>query len=299
MLKLLAESAPAKINLFLRVTGRRADGYHELDSAFVPISLYDRVRVEVRIETRSSDETAIVLRCDRADLAASETNLASRAARAFLDEFGGEIRRPRGVAIDLHKRIPVGAGLGGGSSDAGAVLRMMAALFRVRDTPRLARVALSIGADVPFFLDPRTARVTGIGERIEIIESQPDSGVNPLSIVIAVPQAEVSTADVFRALSPADWSGPAPAEHLSAIAAGRITPAILQNDLAGAAIARCPEIARLKSALLGAGAIGASMTGSGGAVFGLFRDDAEANRAASELGAKLPNSGFIFANSLA
>ena len=170
MVKLLAEPAPAKINLFLRVVGRRADGYHELDSVFVPVSLCDQVRVEIRVEPRSAAGTTIAMHCDRDDLPAGEKNLAWRAADTFLGEFGAEIHRPREVAIDLRKEIPIGAGLGGGSSDAGAVLRMMAALCRVDDLSRLARVALALGADVPFFLDPHVAHVGGVGERIAPLE---------------------------------------------------------------------------------------------------------------------------------
>ena len=113
MVKLLAEPASAKINLFLRVVGRRADGYHELDSVFVPVSLCDQVRVEIRVEPRSADDTTIALRCDRDEIPTGEKNLAWRAADAFLGEFGAEIHRPRHVAIDLRKEIPAGAGLGG------------------------------------------------------------------------------------------------------------------------------------------------------------------------------------------
>ena len=206
MVKLLAEPAPAKINLFLRVVGRRADGYHELDSVFVPVSLCDQVRVEIRVEPRSAADTTIALHCDRDDLPAGEKNLAWRAADTFLGEFGAEIHRPREVAIDLRKEIPIGAGLGGGSSDAGAVLRMMAALCRVDDPSRLARVALALGADVPFFLDPHVAHVGGVGERIAPLEIAASGERAPLWrtllwMVIAVPPVEVSTKEVFRALS--------------------------------------------------------------------------------------------------
>src|SRR6266851_3728441 len=172
MVKLLSASAPAKINLFLRVVGRRADGYHELDSVFVPVSLCDQMRVEIRLATRSAVDTVIALRCDREDIPTGAKNLAWRAADAFLREFAAathlpnHVRRPSHVSVDLRKAIPVGAGLGGGSSDAGAVLRMMAALCRVDDAPRLARIALALGADVPFFLSPHIAHVSGVGERI-------------------------------------------------------------------------------------------------------------------------------------
>ncbi len=285
MVKLLAETAPAKVNLFLRVVGRRPDGYHELDSVFLPLSLGDRVRVEMR----GAAARSIALRCDRAGIPDGERNLAWRAADAFMREFGFNAQ----VLIDLHKKIPAGAGLGGGSSDAGAVLRMMAALARIDDAPRLARVALGVGADVPFFLAPRAAHVGGIGERSAPLERCPR-----LWMVIAVPPMEVSTAEIFRALRPEQWSGPAPAEHLRAIAEGRITPAMLQNDLAAVAMARHPQIARLKDALQAAGADAAAMSGSGGAVFGLFADEEQAMHAAAKLPPELPEAQLFVAHSL-
>jgi 4-diphosphocytidyl-2-C-methyl-D-erythritol kinase len=294
MVKLLAERAPAKINLFLRVVGRRADGYHELDSVFIPVSLCDDVRVEVRGKAQSGAKTVIALACDRSGIPPGDKNLAWRAAAAFLAEFDLEIDRPHQVAIDLHKKIPVGAGLGGGSSDAGAVLRMMAALCRVNDQARLAAVALSLGADVPFFLDPRAAHVGGVGERIAPLEAGPPR----LRMVIAVPPIEVSTGEIFRALAPEQWSGPAAAAHLRALAEGAITQPMLQNDLAAVAMARHPEIARLRSALIAAGASAAAMSGSGGAVFGIFADADAAANAAADLRRKHPEAQYYAVNSL-
>jgi 4-diphosphocytidyl-2-C-methyl-D-erythritol kinase len=304
MVKLLAEAAPAKINLFLRVLGRRADGYHELDSVFVPVSLCDRVRVEIRLERTRAADTAITLTCDpeavHGHIPTGKTNLAWRAAAAFMDEFGAEIDRPSHVAIDLRKEIPMGAGLGGGSSDAGAVLRMMTALCRVNEPSRLARVALALGADIPFFLRPCIAHVSGIGEHIAPLEdAEPGrarSSRTPLHVVIAVPPLEVSTAEVFGALLPAQWSGPAPMEHLQAIAAGRVTPSMLQNDLAAVAMARYPEIAELRTALLAAGAQGASMSGSGGAVFGIFANPENAAKAAAEMRPAFPDTRIYLSN---
>src|ERR1700676_4688209 len=158
MVKLISSFAPAKLNLFLRVVGRRADGYHELDSIFVPITLGDRIA----IEARPSHRRHVTLHGSFGKLPADERNLAVRAARDFMAEFAVTAE----VLIDLHKAIPAGAGLGGGSSDAATVLLMMAALFRIDAPERLARVAMKIGADVPFFLNPVPARVTGIGEKI-------------------------------------------------------------------------------------------------------------------------------------
>jgi len=193
MVKLLAERAFAKINLFLRMTGRRADGYHELDSIFVPVSLSDRVTIEVR----PSFLTTVTLRCNVAALGDVPTNLAPRAAHAFMNAFGIHAH----VRIDLEKMIPTGAGLGGGSSDAGTVLRMLTTMTssmlpESKDTAeRLQKVAVALGADVPFFLNPRPAHVTGIGERIAVLDKFPT-----LHLVIAAPPVEVPTASVFKAL---------------------------------------------------------------------------------------------------
>lgn len=277
MLKLLSENAPAKINLFLRVIGRRPDGYHELDSVFVPVSLHDRVTIAIR----PGAPARVVLRCHGAELPTDDRNLAARAANRFLAGFGIEAD----VAIDLWKSIPAGAGLGGGSSDAGAVLRMMAALCRIDDSARLAGIALGLGADVPFFLQPHPARIGGIGERITPIPSPPD-----LSVVIAVPPLEVPTADVYRALHAEDWSGPASAEDIRAIAEGRIEQALLVNDLAKPAIARWPVIGTIERLLREVGARAAAMTGSGAGVFGIFDGPSQAEAAAIEVRRRAPDS---------
>jgi 4-diphosphocytidyl-2-C-methyl-D-erythritol kinase len=264
------EFAPAKINLYLRVTGRRADGYHELDSVFVPVSVCDRVRLEIR----PAAPPAVALRCDSAVLPSDSRNLAVRAALAFMAEFGMNAE----VMIHLHKEIPIGAGLGGGSSDAGAVLRMMAALGGVTDHARLTAVALTLGADVPFFLAPAPARVGGIGERIT-----PLQGFPPFALLIAVPPVQVPTAAVFRDLVPGQWSGPASDADVRAILEGRITPEIAVNDLAKVAMVKWPVIAELKTAMENAGAGAAAMTGSGSGVFGIFATSSAATHAAAEL----------------
>jgi len=282
----LSGRACAKINLFLRVTGRRDDGYHELDSVFLPVSLAD----EIRIEIRPADEPIVTVNCNVPELARSQNNLAARAARSFMSEFDliGE------VAIDLNKRIPIGAGLGGGSSDAATILCMMAGAAHLTDDEaagRLRRIALSLGADVPFFLDPRPSRVTGIGERIAEI-----AGVPRIPIVIAVPPFEVSTAAVFRALAPGAWSGAAPDDHLAAVVRGDIAAEHLVNDLAAVAIAQFPEINRLKGLLEDSGARAAQMSGSGGAVFGLFDSSDAAEAAANRIRKRAPFAKVIAAS---
>ena len=200
------------------------------------------------------------------------------------------------VLIDLEKHIPVGAGLGGGSSDAAAILCMMAAAAQLSDeaaVSRLHRIALSLGADVPFFLDPRPSRVTGIGERIAVI-----AGAPRLPIVIAVPPFEVSTAAIFRALEPAGWSGAAPEAHLASIARGDISTELAVNDLAAVAIAQFPEIRRLKGLLEDSGARAAQMSGSGGAVFGVFDSTEAAESAAIKIRRRAPFAKVVAATTL-
>jgi 4-diphosphocytidyl-2-C-methyl-D-erythritol kinase len=275
MVKLLRESAPAKINLFLRVTGRRYDGYHELDSVFVPISIYDRLDIELR----PARFAAVQLCCDSDAIPADERNLAIRGAHEFLTEFN--IRAE--VLINLHKEIPAGAGLGGGSSDAGAVLRMMAVLCGIPQSAPLVTVAMRLGADVPFFLNPTPSRVRGIGERSEAL-----GRIEKPFLLIAVPPVEVPTALVFRDLRPEHWSGPAPDHDILAIIQGRIGREHLVNDLEQAAIARWPEIGEVKKLLEAVGARAAAMTGSGGGVFGIFDSNGEASRACQEIGRRAP-----------
>ena len=282
MVKLLSAFAPAKINLFLRVVGRRPDGYHELDSIFIPVALCDRIGIEIRPASTST----VTLRCNLRSLPTDDRNLAVRAASVFMAEFGLAAE----VLIDLQKEIPVGAGLGGGSSDAGTVLRMMAALFRIDSPNRLAEIALKLGADVPFFLNPVPARVGGIGERITPLDWKPN-----FALVIAVPPIEVSTAEIFRALSPVNWSGVAPEDDLRRIIGGEIAPTSLMNDLAPVAIARWPRIGHTLAMIELAGALAASMTGSGSAVFGIFAT-AKAQEAAAQLRRQDPELRIIVAS---
>jgi 4-diphosphocytidyl-2-C-methyl-D-erythritol kinase len=276
MVKLLSAFAPAKLNLFLRVVGRRDDGYHELDSLFVPITLGDRVAIEVR----DGRPGAVSIRGKLGSAPADDRNLAVRAARAFVDEFGFE----REIVIELDKSVPSGAGLGGGSSDAGAVLRMLAETARLpglappTSSDRLIKIAATLGADVPFFLHPTPARVRGIGERIVPVAFADDP-----PLVVAVPPIEAPTALVYRDLKPSEWSGPVADSALASLLAGDYRPDHLVNDLAKPAVARWPEIGRLKSRLERLNARAATMTGSGAGVFAIFKTFDEASTAAAKL----------------
>ncbi len=272
---------PAKINLFLRITGRRSDGYHELDSVFLPVSLYDRIT----LEARAAPASEVSLRCNWADLPLDGRNLALRAATLFLDQTGLRWR----VRINLHKEIPAAAGLGGGSSDAGAVLRLMAQRARI-EVPALAAAALRLGADVPFFLDPRPARIGGVGERITDIASRFD-----LHLVIGVPPIAVPTAEIYRYLKRADWSGPGPEALPALVDADAAAAGLLVNDLERPALARYPQIGEVKVLLKHLGAAEALMSGSGGAVFGIFQDPARAVQAAAAARRRMPQGRFFAA----
>jgi 4-diphosphocytidyl-2-C-methyl-D-erythritol kinase len=275
MVKLLSETAPAKLNLFLRIVGRRPDGYHELDSIFLPIDLCDHVRLEIRPSSRRS----VTLTGNFGDLPADQRNLAVKAASRFMAAFDLDAQ----VLIGLDKAIPAGAGLGGGSSDAGAVLRMMAVMTNLDAADRLAHLALEIGADVPFFLDPKAARIGGVGERITALPEPPE-----WPLIIAVPPIEVPTALIFGDLRPENWSGPAKAGEIAALMAGDVSPSLFVNDLEIPAMERFPPIGELKQLLGKIGARVAAMSGSGGAVFSIFASDDEADRAAVELRRRSP-----------
>jgi len=186
MSKSLDLRAPAKVNLFLEVLAKRPDGYHDLESVFQAVSLYDEITLTL------ADEPGVRLRCDVAALETPD-NLAAAAAREFLSAAPF----PGGVDIDLRKKIPLQGGLGGGSSDAAAVLVGLNDMVGKPLAPHdLRRLAASIGSDVPFFLDGGTALVTGRGEKVVPLES-PGS----YHYLIFYPGFGVSTASVYKNLS--------------------------------------------------------------------------------------------------
>jgi 4-diphosphocytidyl-2-C-methyl-D-erythritol kinase len=272
--------APAKLNLGLRIVGRRPDGYHELESLFVPIDLADELELACEDRVDGPSEVELALSGADAGVPADAGNLAVRAARAFLDAAGLRAR----VQIALAKRIPAAAGLGGGSSDAGAVLRALARRFPgALGAEGLGELALRLGADVPFFLDPRPALLSGIGER-----RAPLSGQLPaLDVVLANPGHPVPTARVFAAYAAgATRHGPVGRleEQLAAALAGPAEGvagrlgALVANDLEAAAETVCPALAPVRAALRGAGALAVGLSGSGGTFYGIFAtpDAAEA-----------------------
>lgn len=267
--------APAKVNLRLQVTGRRADGYHLLDSWVAPIALFDDLVIV--IEPGSPSE--VTLRCEPPGGAPpGAANLAVRAAEIFVREANGNVR----VGISLVKRIPVGAGLGGGSSDAAAVLRALNALAETpMPAPELRARALSLGADVPFFLLRTPARMRGIGERLERWDGPHERG---LALVVGFAGLPLETRAVYaeydRLLTSSEENS-----SLRRLRFGRKQPlrTMLHNDLEAAAFQIQPAVSSLKQRLSSLGAEGVVMTGSGSAVFGIWRRQDDAQAAAREL----------------
>lgn len=261
-------NAPAKVNLILDVVGKRPDGYHDVAMLMVRLSLHDRVRVSLLSGNQ------VVVACPGLELADGEQNIATRAARLFLEHTGIKA----GVAIAIDKRIPVAAGLGGGSSDAAAVLLALNDLLEA-GLPRseLQSLGVRLGADVPFFLCGQTsAWATGIGEVLE-----PWPGLPPCWLVLVNPCFAVSTSWVYQNLGLTHHRRmsriPRFPERIEEVAG------LLHNDLEAVTVARHPEIAGIKARLLEAGALGALMSGSGPTVFGVFVGPAEAATAAAQL----------------
>jgi 4-diphosphocytidyl-2-C-methyl-D-erythritol kinase len=260
----LVTLAPAKVNLVLRVGPPRPDGYHDLLSLMVPLDLADVV--DVAVSPRPGGVTCRVPGRPELD---GPANLAARAAALVKERFG----RSEAVAIRIAKRIPVTAGLGGGSSDAAAVIRALARAFRIRDRAALARVALAIGSDVPFFLRGGPAWARGRGERLS------PARVRPLDLVLlypADPALAIRAGDAYRWLDEDRGLAAPPLPRR----ATRYRATLLGNDLEAPCLARRPALAPLLGRLVGRGATTAIMSGSGPTVFGVFPDGRAARGAA-------------------
>ena len=261
-MKTIKIKAPAKLNIRLKVTGRRDDGYHELVSIMIPIDLFDRLELN---ETR---KPGITLVCEGMPLPTDENNLVYKAARGFFSLTG--LRE--GIAIKLNKRIPVAAGMGGGSSDAAATLLALNEMWsRPLSFHELCRTAVELGADVPFFLMGKPCLAQGIGEILEPLKDWPKCWY-----LIVRPPVEVSTSWVYGNLKLLLTTNEY--DYIKQILndAPVSVSQILENDLEEVTSAAFPVIETIKKRLIQAGAQGALMTGSGPSVFGVFptRDQA-------------------------
>jgi 4-diphosphocytidyl-2-C-methyl-D-erythritol kinase len=276
---LLIEPAPAKINLALHVTGRRPDGYHKLESLVVFADVADE------LVARPAPADNLKVTGPFAGAAGSgDANLVARAVSAFRRVWPDHV--PHGMAIDLRKNLPVAAGLGGGSADAAAALRLMAiAGDGVITRAALMEVALTLGADVPACIGSSPCEVRGVGEIVRPLRNFP-----ALHVVLVNPLVPVVTADVFRRLDRRD-NDPMPPlpSPLTRPAQLGIWLRETRNDLEPAAIALVPVIGELIAEMVEVeGCVLARMTGSGGTVFGLFGSSAQAHQAAHDLRARWP-----------
>ena len=260
-----SERAPAKINLALHVLGRRSDGYHELDSIVAFANVADRLAFAAAEDWRLD-----IVGPFAAGLASGDDNLVLKAARAFAEAFQVDSQT---YHITLEKNLPLASGIGGGSADAAACLRALAALAGGVDAERLRAVAAGLGADVPVCLVSQACRMRGAGERIDILE-----GMAPLPAVLVNPRQEVATAEVFArlALEPGDtaFAGLAEGEDLASY----------RNDLTEPASAMAPVIGAVLEALHDAPDLHfARMSGAGATCFGIFSSSDDAQAAALEI----------------
>jgi 4-diphosphocytidyl-2-C-methyl-D-erythritol kinase len=262
--------APAKINLFLEVLAKRADGYHEIATLMVAVNLFDI------LEIRQLPGANIDLSCDRPGLSTGDDNLVQKAAQALSRTTGFQ----GGAAIHLEKRIPMAAGLGGGSSDAAAALMGLNELWNLGlSTTDLSSIGSRLGSDVPFFVSAHAAWCTGRGDNV-----RPVPAGKEIWLVLVCPATGCSTAEVYRRVRiparPEDGSA-----MVQALQSGDVQDMgkRLHNRLEEAASAVTTEIAFWKHRLASLNPAGTLMTGSGSTVFALCRDELEAHRIAQQI----------------
>ena len=259
-MKTVHEKAYAKLNISLDVGKRREDGFHEMTMVMQSISLADAVTVTL------NDTGKVRARTSLPFIPGDERNLAVKAALCYLEAIG---RQGQGALIEIQKAVPVGAGMGGGSSDAAAVLRAMNALFdHALSTAELEQLSCAVGSDVAFCVAGGTALATGRGEKLEALPALPDC-----VFVVCKPEFSISTPELFRKLDQMPLRRhPDTAGLIAAIREGQLGQVCrrMYNVFEDVDDRRMRTVADIKSRLLDAGALGAVMTGTGSAVFGVF-----------------------------
>ena len=266
-MKKLQLKAPAKVNYRLDVLGKRADGYHELRMIMQRVDLCDDIEIAL------SERPGIRVACGRAGVPDGPGNIAWRAADALVKLSGREV----GIDISITKKIPVAAGLGGGSSDAATVLMGVNELLELGlSEERLMEIGVKLGADVPFFIFKKPALAEGIGDQLSALDKVPE-----LWIVLVNPGIHVSTAWVYQNLQLTRKEDAAIVSR-SYSSLDEVC-AVLSNDLEPVTFGRFPAVRELKEQMITAGARGSLMSGSGSTVFGLFADESSARRTADEI----------------
>jgi 4-diphosphocytidyl-2-C-methyl-D-erythritol kinase len=275
--------APAKVNLFLRVLAQERSGFHQLETLFCRLEFGDTLEIETGPE-------GIVLEVEGPEIGPLEENLVYRACEAFIRTAGLQ----EGVRVLLRKRVPMGAGLGGGSSDAGATLLGLASLFRgTLGEEKLLAIAGDLGSDVPFFLCPSPlALAWGRGERIQSIPPLPGAPV-----VLALPPVEIPTAWAYGCLAKARETDPGSHRpHLfsaESLSTWEAVADLVENDFERVIFQEYPFLERIRRALEDAGALVSLLSGSGSALFGLFRNEKLAKSAMVALEEEFPDTDFL------
>ncbi len=269
--------APAKVNLSLRILQKRSDGYHEICSLMQRISIFDEVEIELT-------EKGIELVPEGADVPQGLDNLAGRAAQIFLRAAGFD----KGVRVHLKKRIPVAAGLGGGSSDAAGVLMGLNEILKMKWSKEyLQALGMKLGADVPFFIGRKPALAEGRGEKLTPV-------ILPANLwyLLLVPPWPIFTSWAYAAFDELAEKNQPPRERPKEYVQIEDLLPFLENDLEKVAFQKYPELAIIKKKLLEEGARGALMSGSGPAVYGLFSSKEEAESVAQKMA--LPSGWKVF-----
>ena len=272
--------APAKVNLFLEILGKRDDGYHEIETIMQEIDLADSLQFE---ETQEG----VTLECNDKNIPANQDNLVCKAANLILEECGIK----KGVLINLEKNIPVGAGLGGGSSDAATTLKALNSLWKIGlNNEELMEFAAKLGSDIPFFINGKTALCRGRGELITPVEVR-----NRMDYIILFPRVHISTETIYKNLKidltkkRKDVSFFLDALKYSEVAS---ISKLLFNRLEEIIFATYPDLLQVKSTLESFGFCGLSISGSGSAFFGLCNDRHQAEVIKSKI--ELSGMGNVF-----
>jgi 4-diphosphocytidyl-2-C-methyl-D-erythritol kinase len=256
--------SPAKVNLCLKVISRRSDGYHNL------VSLVDLISLSDTVYLRELEEDEVVVKDSLGILPAGPQNTIFKGIQLFRKHY----RVRKGVEVFVEKRIPLGAGLGGGSSNAATVMKELPRLWNVPvNFSELVALGSMVGADVPLFMHGKSCIMRGIGERITPLQ------LPTLWYILVYPEVALSTKEVYsrlRIVLTKDENEVKVSEHFST--ASDIAN-ILENDLEEVALLLCPEITTIKKRLRDAGAVGSLMSGSGSTVFGIFEQKKEAQKA--------------------
>lgn len=255
---LIKHKAPAKINFGLRVLARRKDSYHNLETIFYPVKLYDDITVDIKRSSKGS----ITVKTNAGEGLEGRKNICYRAAEMFQKEF--RIPGEYSIAIKIKKNIPHGAGLGGGSSDAAAVLKILARYFKVLLSAKLKKLALALGSDVPFFMTGKPAYAAGRGEKLTQLPAFSVKG----KILLVNPGIHISTPWAFKELNLK--------KSKRAILKGVKTfdtedSRLMINDFERVVFKKYPEIEKIKLDMLTLGAEYSLMSGSGSTVYGVFR----------------------------